>query len=393
MILNLQNYMMEIFNRFLEIVTDFRCPEFWFLCALVLFWLIQMSYYLFVFLRICGKKKPGEYVAAMPVSVIICAKNESENLKERLKFVLEQDYPDFEVIVVNDQSTDDTELVLDEYKQQYKNLYVTEISHDRNFRQGKKLALTIGIKAAKHEWLLLTDADCMPVSKYWIRTMSQYFTDKNDFVLGYGGYEQQKGFVNKIIRYDAGFIAMQYYTLAEAGMPYMGVGRNLAYRKSLFEKTRGFASHSRLMSGDDDIFVNDNAKKKRVGLSYNPDSFTSCIPKNSFSDWCSQKQRHYTASERYKSWHKFVLGLEPFSRSAFYVLCVVLSFFPPLYIATAGLFLIRYGVFISVIAGMSRKFKIKNIKAIALLLDFILPYINFVQYVLGKKRKERLKWK
>jgi glycosyltransferase involved in cell wall biosynthesis len=384
---------MEMLHDLLDAVSDIQNWKFWAVCVLAFFWLVQMCYYLFVFMRICRKKKQPEYNPVVPVSVVICAKNESENLKERLKYVLEQDYPDFEVIVVNDQSTDETELVLDEYKQQYKNLYVTEISHDKIFRQGKKLALTIGIKAAKHEWLLLTDADCIPATKFWIKTMSLYFTDKYDFVLGYGGYEEEKGLLNKLIRYETGFIALQYFTFAEAGMPYMGVGRNLAYRKSLFEKTRGFASHSRLMSGDDDIFVNDNAKKHRVALSYNQMSFTMCSPKMTFHDWNAQKQRHYTASERYKTKHKIILGLETLSRTAFYLLCVALSFFPPLYIVTAGLFLLRYAVFMYTVCSMKTKFNIKNITLAAVFYDFILPYLNLVQYIFGKIRKERLKWK
>ncbi|MBQ9214843.1 MAG: glycosyltransferase [Bacteroidales bacterium] len=380
-------------DNLLKVITDAQNWKFWALCLLTFFWLVQICYYLIVFIRIRKKKKNPQYVEVVPVSVIICAKNEAENLKERLKYVLEQDYPDFEVIVVNDQSTDDTELVLDEYKQQYKNLYVTEISHDKIFRQGKKLALTIGIKAAKNEWLLLTDADCLPCSQHWIKTMSQYFTDKYDFVLGYGGYEEKSGILNKLIRYDAGFIALQYFTFTEIGMPYMGVGRNLAYRKSFFEKKRGFVSHSRLMSGDDDIFVNNNAQKKRVAVSYNPLSFTSCSPKLTFEAWNSQKQRHYTASERYKTKHKIILGLEPLSRTLFYILTIVLSCFPPLYLVTAGLFLLRLIVFLCTIYGMYNKFQIKKVGLRAVLFDFILPYINSIQYIFGKLRKERLKWK
>ncbi|MBR4264635.1 MAG: glycosyltransferase [Bacteroidales bacterium] len=380
-------------NNLLEVITDLHSWKFWVIWVYALIWLIQMIYYIFIFGKIGKKRKPKPYTPTVPVSVIICAKNEAENLKERLKYILDQDYPDFEVIVVNDQSTDDTELVLDEYKQLYKNLYVTEISHDRFFRQGKKLALTIGIKAAKNEWLLLTDADCIPTSEHWIRTMAQHFTEQNDFVLGYGGYEERPGMLNKLIRYETGFIALQYFTYAESGMPYMGVGRNLAYRKSLFDKTRGFASHSRLMSGDDDIFVNDNAQKKRVAVSYNPNSFTMCLPKMSFSDWNSQKQRHYTASERYKKKHKLVLGLEVFSRSLFYIMTAFISCFPPLYIITGSLFLLRYLLFIRAVYHMSEKFRIKDVKALALLFDIILPYINMVQFVLGRIRKERLKWK
>lgn len=382
-----------MWNNILEVFLDFHSWKFWLVCSLILSWLVQMVYYVFVFSRVARRKKPVPYNATVPVSVIICAKNEADNLKERLKYVLDQDYPDFEVIVVNDQSTDDTELVLDEYKQKYPNLYVTEISHDRFFRQGKKLALTIGIKAAKNEWLLLTDADCMPVSKNWIRQISQHFTDQNDFVLGYGGYEERKGLLNKLVRYDAGFIAMQYYTFAESGMPYMGVGRNLAYRKSLFMKSRGFASHSRLMSGDDDLFVNENATKRRVAVSYNQDSFTSCVPKVSFYEWNIQKQRHFTTSDRYKGSHRLSLSLEPISRSYFFLSAVAVALLPPLYLVSAALVLSRYAMYMYTIAHMASKFKIKNIIAVSGLFDIVLPYINLVQMIMGNLRKERLKWK
>ena len=378
----------NMIDALIELLTDISSWKFWLVCSLALAWAIDLAYYLIVYIRIGRRKKPVPYNQAVPVSVVICAKNEAENLKNRLGYILDQDYPDFEVVVVNDQSTDDTELVLDEYKQKYPNLYVTEISHNEQFRQGKKLALTIGIKAAKNEWLLLTDADCMPASKYWIRTMSQHFTDANDFVLGYGGYEERKGLLNKLIRYDAGFIALQYYTFAEAGMPYMGVGRNLA-----FVKSKGFVSHSRLMSGDDDLFVNENAQKRRVAVSYNPDSFTSCESKETFHQWNTQKQRHFSASERYKGSHKFLLALEPMARSYFYLAAVVLSFFPPLYIVTGALFLTRYAVFIFTISKTANRFKIKGVKALSLLFDIILPYINLVQMILGSLRRERLKWK
>ena len=365
----------------------------WFAYAFVLFWLVQMCYYIFVFMRIGRRVKPKEYQPIVPVSVVICAKNESENLIERLKFVLEQDYPEFEVIVVNDSSTDDTIMVLNEFKKFYKNLYVTEIERDKRFGHGKKLALTIGIKAAKYEWLLLTDADCKPESKYWIRTMAQNFTDDTDFVLGYGGYEEKRGLFNKLLRYDAGFIALQYFTYAEVGMPYMGVGRNLAYRKSLFFRTKGFASHSRLMSGDDDIFVNDNAVKNKVKLEYNPHGFTSCVPQENFSKWNHQKQRHFTASERYKTSHKLVLGLEQLSRTLFYLLAVILAFVWPISLGVGVLFLLRYFVFLYTITKTSKRFNIKGVSGWAILFDFVLPYINLVQLLLSKFRRDRLTWK
>lgn len=382
----------KMIEELLKVFTDFSNWKFWLVCSLILSWLTEMLYYLVVYSRVGRKKKPIPYNNAVPVSVVICARNEADNLRERLKYVMEQDYPDFEVVVVNDQSTDDTEMVLDEYKLKYPNLYVTEISHGQ-FRQGKKLALTIGIRAAKNEWLLLTDADCMPVSKYWIRTMSQHFTADNDFVLGYGGYEERPGFVNKLIRYDAMFIAMQYYTFAEIGMPYMGVGRNLAYRKSLFINSKGFMTHSRYMSGDDDLFVNENARKKSVAVSYNQDSFTTCVAKETFEQWNIQKQRHFSVSGLYKGKHKFWLGLEPMARSYYYLATIALSFFSPLYVVTAALFLIRITLFLNTILRASRRFKVSHVVGWAWIFDLIMPYINLMQMIFGRIRKERMRWK
>ena len=372
---------------------DIYSWKFWLVCSLILAWTVQMCYYIIVFIRIRKRPTVKQYQSPMPVSVIICARNEAANLREKLPTILEQDYPDFEVIVVNDCSTDDSALVLAELKQKYPKLYVTEVPFDRRFSHGKKLALTVGIKAAKNEWLLLTDADCAPVSKWWIKTMSQNFTDQNDFVLGYGGYNQRKGFLNRLIRYDTVFIAMQYYTYTEIGMPYMGVGRNMAYRKSLFERTRGFSSHSYLMSGDDDIFVNQNAQKKRIVCESNPSSFTLCEPKENFSQWNKQKQRHFSASERYKTKHKVILALETLSRTYFYAATAVLSFFSPIYFVTPVLFFTRYFVYLYAICKASGKFNTKGVAAAGILFDIILPYINFIQLILGKIRKDRLTWK
>ncbi len=372
---------------------DIYSWKFWLVCSLILAWTVQMCYYIIVFVRIRKRPTVKQYQSPVPVSVIICARNEAANLREKLPAILEQDYPDFEVIVVNDCSTDDSALVLAELKQKYPKLYVTEVPYDRKFSHGKKLALTVGIKAAKSEWLLLTDADCMPVSKWWIKTMSQNFTEQNDIVLGYGGYEQRKGFLNRLIRYDTVFIAMQYYTYTEIGMPYMGVGRNLAYRKSLFERTRGFSSHSYLMSGDDDIFVNQNAQKDRIVCESNPASFTICEPKENFSQWNKQKQRHFSASERYKTKHKAVLALETMSRTYFYAASIALSFFEPIFFVTPVLFLLRYFVYLYAICKASGKFNTKGVAASGILFDIILPYINALQLILGKIRKDRLTWK
>jgi glycosyltransferase involved in cell wall biosynthesis len=245
-----------------------------------------------------GNTSPG---APEPVSVIICAKNEDENLTEFLPKVLTQDYPaGFEVIVVNDCSYDNTENVIDEFAKIFPNLRKANIKEDAYYKHGKKFALLVGIKAAVHNRLVLTDADCYPSSDQWLKEMSQSFVLNKEIVLGYGAYEKQKGFLNKLIRFDAFIIAVQYLSAAIKNKAYMGVGRNLAYNKDTFFKNKGFANHYHVNSGDDDLFVNEAATSTNVAVCISHNSITYSKPKSTFRDWRLQKARHLTTSPLYK---------------------------------------------------------------------------------------------
>ncbi len=246
--------------------------------------LVQVFYYLFYYLSPGLFKAPDSSPPRGPVSVIICARNEEENLRNFLPKVLEQEYPGFEVIVVNDCSDDDSYNVLGEYLQKYPSLHVSNITKDPKFTHNKKFAQFIGIKAAQNEILLFTDADCCPESQKWIETMVSHFDDKTDFVLGYGGYFATKGLLNKYIRYDSMVIAMQYLGMAIRGIPYMGVGRNLAYRRSVFFEKKGFGNYSHLASGDDDLFVNANALKTNTSLEFRKESHTRSVPASSIEE-------------------------------------------------------------------------------------------------------------
>ena len=194
-----------------------------------------------------------------PVSIIICAKNEIENIKNFLPSILEQNYPNFEVIVVNDGNNFEMQTAIALLKEKYPHLRETFLPEKAEVLSRKKLALTIGIKAAKNEYLLFTDADCQADSKLWIQSMVKNFDKETEIVLGYGSYFAQNTFLSKLISYDTLFICIQYMGFALKGYPYMGVGRNLAYRRSSFFNHKGFAGMLHLQSGDDDLFVNEIA--------------------------------------------------------------------------------------------------------------------------------------
>jgi biofilm PGA synthesis N-glycosyltransferase PgaC len=199
------------------------------LAFFVLAFLLQMGTYLFVFLRVPLYIKKKKNTRSLGISVIICAKNEEKNLEHFLPHVLQQDYPEFEVVVVNDSSTDNTEDLLMQLSAQFKQLRYTSIPANDRLSRGKKLALTIGLKAATYNHIVLIDADCYPVSDHWLKLMSSNFSDEHKIVLGYGGYERQKGLLNTLIRYETTFTAIQYLSYAIKGKPYLGVGRNLAF--------------------------------------------------------------------------------------------------------------------------------------------------------------------
>ena len=377
----------------MKYILELNILEIILLSAILITFLIQIFYYLFFYLRIVFYKFKDKKNKQFPVSIIICAKDEAENLKNFLPKVLNQKYPEFEVIVVNDASEDETEDVLKLLKNEHKHLYITKIPIDLKFKHGKKLAVTIGLKAAKNDWVLLTDADCVPESENWLAYMQENFVDKTDIVLGYGAYKTEKGFLNKLIRFDTMFIALQYFTFAMAGVPYMGVGRNLAYKKSLFFTKKGFASHLNLLSGDDDLFVNENANKNNTKIELRTETFTKSNPEENFKSWFYQKKRHLTTGKYYKSKHKFLLGIEIISRAIFYTSIIASIFILKqlFLLVITTIFLIRMIIQLFVFYKASKRFNEKNIFYLGIIFDFTIPLINFIVVLsntLNRKHKK-----
>jgi glycosyltransferase involved in cell wall biosynthesis len=285
--------------------------------------LLQLYYVLVVYRKLAIFKSPDlESQLNSPLSVIICAKNEVQNLKKNLSSILNQNYPNFEVIVVNDCSNDGTEWYLRDLSLDYKNLKIVTINDHPRFKHGKKFAVTMGIKAAQNENLVFTDADCFPESEHWLSLMQRNFDNQTDIVLGYSPYEIKGGFLNKFIRFETFYTAINYLSYALRGIPYMGVGRNLAYKKSLFFKGKGFASHMHILSGDDDLFVNQNANNFNTKIEIHPDSHMWSEPKKTIGSYFSQKLRHQGAGKAYKNRHKKMLTLNVFSGVLFYLLFV-----------------------------------------------------------------------
>lgn len=306
----------------------FNTAELILLSAAGVLLIVQLIYYLGLYNRIhthnlaVGKDEVHFGRELPPLSVVICARNESVNLRRNLPAILKQDYPDFEVIVINDGSTDESEDLLSELEEEYPNLYHSFTPDSARYISRKKLALTLGIKASKYDWLVFTEADCTPVSDKWLRRIARNFTPSTDIVLGYSGYERGKGWLHKRVSFDSLFTSLRYLGFALAGKPYMGIGRNLAYRKELFFKVKGFSTHLNMQRGEDDLFINQIANENNTRVETSPDSVIRMQPVERYKDWKEEKVSYMATARFYKGSQRWLLGLETATRLLFYVACL-----------------------------------------------------------------------
>ena len=376
-----------------------------FLSILILSLIIQLGFYFIPYtaiLRRTRKIKKGDVphtVEQPPVSIIICARNEGDNLHRFLPLVLEQNYEDYEVIVVNDGSCDDTEEIIKDLQKVYHNLYITNIPQETRIISHKKLAITVGVKAAKNEILLFTDADCRPLTPNWITSIVRNFNDQTEFVLGHGNYYREHGFISKMVSYDTLTIAMQYMGFALLGYPYMGVGRNMSYRKSTFFNHKGFAGFLHVASGDDDLLINAFGKKHNTRIEPSLEAETLSLPKTTFRDWYYQKLRHLSTVDVYQSSSKMWIGLEPLSRGLFYLTILLLTIFnynnPVILSIVISSFLLRFLTQFIIINLTAKTYKDKGFGLSIILFDILLPLINLYILTIGKifRRKAKFIWK
>lgn len=284
--------------------------------------LINIFYYS-RFLPLTRYKSPSKPSKGYPVSLIVCAKNEAEQLDQHIPLWLQQNHPDFELILINDRSSDNSLEVMEKWESQDERICIVDVQENETFWANKKYALTLGIKRAKHPRLVFTDADCRPSSSSWLGKVSAQLDRQHRLVLGYGPYESKPGLLNLLIRYETGITAIQYLNAALRGKAYMGVGRNMGYTSELFFEQSGFMNHMELASGDDDLFVNQASTKDNTVICIDQDAFTYSIPKTQPGEWFNQKRRHITTSAHYKPSQKFSLGLYFLANWAFLPLAIV----------------------------------------------------------------------
>ncbi|MCS7004924.1 MAG: glycosyltransferase [Cytophagales bacterium] len=355
---------------------------------------IQLCYQILFISLLSRKPLLAENGQFVPVSVIVVARNEYQSLPSLIPALLAQKHPKYEIIIVDDRSDDETYDYLLSIKDKYPNLRILRVDYTPEYIHSKKYAITLGIKAAKYEHILLTDADCIPRSDRWIVSMTAPYVLKPDtqFVLGYSGYNRYFTFLNVFIRYETIYTALQYLGFANIGFPFMGVGRNLSYTKSIFLNNKGFHKHQEVVGGDDDLLVNRLAKGRNTQIVWIADGQTITEPKRTWAEWYQQKKRHLSVGKHYSLASKIVIGLLHLSHFLVWILMGILIYFNIFWKYALILFVLRMVVWLIIFAFFAKKIKEKQPLYLFPLLDFVFLVYYFVLGIATLTTKN-IQWK
>lgn len=342
-------------------------------------------------------KPDGEFE---PVSVVVCTRDAYHHLVELIPALLSQDYPEFEVVVVNDCSDDETEEYLKDLVRHESRIKIVQLRQHLNFFNGKKFPLSMGIKSATYDLLVLTDPDCRPTSTQWLRSVVGCYGKNTEIVVGYAPTEKTSGLLDRLVRFNAVQQATMYLSAALAGRPYMGVGKNLSYRQRLFFRNKGFTSHYAMVEGDDDLFVSQVATRKNTAVQLDPDNTVTCAAPSSFMFWYRQQCHRYTTIKLHRLGHRIFAALHYWSQWLFYTTFIVLFFIQPAFTLSfeipyvayyfpvlAFLHLLRFGSQLIIYRGVTRQLGERGLLPGLILWDFVFALLTPLMRISGRMRR------
>jgi len=361
--------------------------------------LIQLLYHWGVFSKVAFYKRnarPKLDEELEPVSIVICARDAYEYLIDLIPVLLKQDYPDFEIVIVNDCSDDETEEYLKDLERNEPRIKPVQLKQHLNFFAGKKFPLSMGIKSAKNDLIILTDCNCMPVNDQWLRSVVNRYNNRTEIVIGYSPYIQKKSVMNRIMRFDSLQNGLLYLSAALNRHPYMGVGKNLSYRKELFYRNKGFISHYTTSVGEDDLFISQVANKKNTETLIDAENAILTTPTKSFRLWMRQKSSRYSTVHHYSSRARLSLSLFYISQFLFYASFIALIALcaQPAFTITNGaafyipilvfFFLLRYGTQMFIYHKASKRLGEKGLLPGLIVYDFLFAFLSPWLRLMGK---------
>lgn len=300
---------------------------------------MEIFYHIFYIRSLRKEKNKKPIQNTEPLSIVICSKNESSYLEENLPLFLEQDYKDYEIIVVNDGSFDDTETILAQYQLKYPHLRTTKIPVDEKFHHNKKLAITIGIKAAKNEHLIFSSIRNKPSGNNWLKTLMRSW-DKG-VIMGYANFENKKGFLHNFLKFDLLLKSIKSSSFALSGNPHSGNGNNLGYKKADFFRNKGFAKQAHFEAGYDHLMVQQLGKLSGNSVCNHPNAKVNLCSENKLEQWTEINQQYYKCRKYFSRKTKLIIDTETLSKVIFYSFFIYALFFTDLYIFLAFAFFLR----------------------------------------------------
>ena len=353
--------------------------------------IIQLLYHWGIFSKVAFYKRnarPKLDEELEPVSIVLCARDAYEYLVELIPALLKQDYPDFEIVVVNDCSDDETEEYLKDLERNEPRVKPVQLKQHLNFFNGKKFPLSMGIKSAKNDLIVLTDCNCMPVNNQWLRSVVNRYNTRTEIVIGYSPLVHKKSSLNRIMRFDNLQNGLLYLSAALKRHAYMGIGKNLSYRKELFYRNQGFISHYTTSVGEDDLFINQTATKKNTEVLIDAENAILTTPTSSFHLWMRQKASRYSTVSKYDSGSRLYLSLFYVSQFLFYASFIALLVLcaKPAFAITNGavfyipilafFFLLRFGTQMFIYHKASKRLGEKGLLPGLLVYDFLFAFLT-----------------
>ena len=378
--------------------------SFYLFACFILMLLIQLCIHWIRFSRVAffkRRQRPKLDEELEPVSVVVCARDAYEQLTELIPALLRQNYPQFEVVVVNDCSEDETEEYLKDLERREPRVKPVQLRQHLNFFNGKKFPLSMGIKSASYDLMVLTDADCLPESDEWLRSMVSCYGSNTEVVIGYNRFNNIKGLLNKLIRFDSLQNGILYLSAALAGRPYMGVGKNLSYRKRLFFENKGFTSHYTMPAGDDDVFISQVATKRNTKACIDAENGIVATPSTSFWAWVRQRCNKYATIKMHRTSTRAWMAIHYWSQFLFYACFIALFFLKPAFAVAsdlpyytyyfptlAVLFILRYVTQMIIYRGASRRLGEKGLLPGLLFWDAFFAIATPLFRITGRMTKE-----
>lgn len=361
--------------------------------------IIQLIYHWCVFSKLAFYKKKDKTKSddqLEPVSVVVCARDAYEYLQDLVPVLLTQDYPDYEIVIVNDCSEDETDEWLKDIERREPKIKPVQLRQHLNFFNGKKFPLSMGIKSAKNDLIVLTDVNCLPTNSQWLRSVVHSYGNNTEVVIGYSPYFNKKGVFNQIMRFDAVQYAMQYLSAALNKHPYMGIGTNLSYRKELFYRHKGFTSHYTTSVGDDDLFISQVAKGKNTEVLIDAENAILTTPPHKFGMWTHIKSSRYSTIPQYDVKAKASSALFTWSHFLFYASFIALMLLKPAFALSIGavyyipilvfFFLLRYGSQMVIYHGATKRLGEKGLLPGLIVYDLLFAFLTPILRLMGRMK-------